>query len=115
MGRDPNEERNHSRSTWRRRSTTGVADWKVVPGDVLINAICAAGMAGGALRFGYSKDGGAYALGVYGDGEPYTEFIAPADDPAQVLLDITEFFQEQRDKKATTGQPSDPAKGKKKG
>lgn len=52
--------------------TTGAADWQEVNADKLINAIACIGRNGGALRFGYSRDGGAYALGVYDGGDVYT-------------------------------------------
>lgn len=47
---------------------------------------------GGALRFGYSRDGGAYAVGIYGDGEPYTEFVRPGEDMDSFLEEVCELF-----------------------
>ena len=80
-----------------RRAGSSAADWGAADGDTLIRAVEAAAIVGGALRFGYSRDGGAYAIGIYGDGEPYTEFIRPAEDINAFLLDITQLFIDIRD------------------
>lgn len=56
------------------------ADWTAVDGRWLAEAIAAVAARGGALRFGYTRDGGAYAVGVYGDGDkPYTDYIKPGE------------------------------------
>jgi hypothetical protein len=49
---------------------------------------------GGALRLGYSRDGGAYAVGVYGDGDPYTLYHPPEDDIDSLLAKIENAFSE---------------------
>jgi hypothetical protein len=49
---------------------------------------------GGALRLGYSRDGGAYAVGVYGDGDPYTLYHPPEDDIDALLAKIENAFSE---------------------
>lgn len=69
-----------------------VADWQNVDTTILVWAICVVALAGGALRFGYTRDGGAYAIGVYGDGEPYTEYIKPGEDVNAVIRAIGEAF-----------------------
>lgn len=77
----PFREQDESRS--RRRKARGKqekADWLTVPGELLQAAIATVANHGGALRFGYTRDGGAYAIGVLGDGEPYTEYLRPSDD-----------------------------------
>ena len=44
-----------------------------------------------AVRFGKSRDGGAYAVGVYGDGQaPYTDFLKPDEDIIQYLRELEE-------------------------
>jgi hypothetical protein len=48
---------------------------------------------GGALRLGYTRDGGAYAVGVYGDGTPFTEYIPPSDDIEVYLKGIIEDYE----------------------
>lgn len=71
----------------------GTADWETVDAEIIRSAIVASSMAGGALRFGYSSDGGAYALGIYGDSDkPYTEFIRPSENVDGILRDLESMF-----------------------
>lgn len=84
------------------RKSTATADWASADASILSRAICAAAITGGALRFGYSRDGGAYAVGIYGDGEPYTEFLKPGEDLDQMLVDIENLFIEIHDEQMST-------------
>lgn len=68
------------------------ADWMEADADVLRRAIAAAGFKGGALRFGYTRDGGAYAIGVYGSGDPFTEYVKPGDDINAYLQTLIDDF-----------------------
>lgn len=63
----------------------------VDPAD-LQYAITAVAQKGGALRFGYTRDGGAYAIGIYGDGDPYTEYVSPQEDMHEHLGGIAADF-----------------------
>lgn len=67
-----------------------VADWISVDPVLLQQAIAAWAAQDGALRFGYSRDGGAFSIGVYGDGDPHTEYFGPNDDIEGYLRDIIE-------------------------
>jgi len=78
-----------------RRETedTNGANWATVDAGVVLATICKVTAAGGALRFGYTLDGGAYALGVYGDGAaPYTEYVRPSEDIERVLSELGAVF-----------------------
>ena len=71
------------------------ADWGTAKPEELKSLIVAAARAGGAVRFGYTADQGAYALGIYGDGDtPYTEYVRPGEDLGEVLRNLTETFFE---------------------
>ena len=102
-----------------RRGQGGTADWAGADAIALRDAICAAAIVGGALRFGYSRDGGAYAIGIYGDGEPYTEFVKPVEDIDITLVYIKELFEELADEIARlaggTESAPQPPQGKRKG
>ena len=76
-----------------RSKTRGIADWAEANPVIVVSAIERASITGGALRFGYSRDGGAYALGIYGDGDPYTEYLKPGDDLDAWLQEVVELFQ----------------------
>ena len=81
------------------------ADWASVDEKSLRNAIAQAASTGGALRFGYSRDGGAYAVGIYGDGAPYTEFLKPSDDIELFLEEVIELFESIKIEQAKAQDP----------
>ena len=70
------------------------ADWSKANSELVHACICAVARKGGALRFGYSSDGGAYAIGVYGDGAPYTDYLKPGEDVDEYLQDMLASYQE---------------------
>lgn len=73
------------------RSTNPV-NWNEVDREIILRVITAATRAGGAVRFGGTRDNGALALGVYGDGDPYTEYFRDGDDCATFIEDLTNVF-----------------------
>lgn len=76
-------------STRRRRGEdVQPADWSTANPLTLQALIANVTGRGGAVRFGYSRDGGAYSLGILGDGDPYTEWIRPTEDLDGVLTEI---------------------------
>jgi hypothetical protein len=64
----------------RRRVIDNVADWGGANEGLLRSVVENVTKGGGAVRFGYSQDGGAYSLGIYGDGEPFTEYLPATAD-----------------------------------
>lgn len=73
-------------------SSNGAADWEVVDGVLLAKAIACVAAMGGALRLGYTRDGGAYAIGIYGDGDPFTEYVPPDGDIEGHLKGLIEDY-----------------------
>lgn len=63
----------------------------VDPG-ILKETLQVVALAGGALRLGFTRDGGAFAIGVYGDGDPYTVYCAPSEDITATLRAIRDGF-----------------------
>lgn len=43
---------------------------------------------GGAVRIRVSRDGGAWAVGIYGFGEPFTEYCGGDEDLAEFLASL---------------------------
>jgi len=77
----PFREQDENRSSRRKqRGHTEPASWLAADAELLRQAIVAVTAAGGAVRFGYTKQGGAFAIGYLGDGEPYTDYVRPTDD-----------------------------------
>jgi len=57
-----------------------VADWGGADPELLRRFIVAATGDDGAIRFGYSRDGGAYSVGVYAGGQSETLYIPCTED-----------------------------------
>lgn len=67
----------------------GGADYSGCDARRVLAAVGAICKAGGAVRFGYTRDGGAYAVGVYGDGDkPYTDYLRPGESLEDYLDDL---------------------------
>lgn len=87
---DHHEDPNPARRNRSKRANKGVVSFALVDGEMLKYACAAVAQRGGALRLGYTRDGGAFAIGVYGDGDPYTEYIDPHQDVNEFLKDLAE-------------------------
>lgn len=93
-----NAKPNIESSAKRRRQQRGnitPADWATVDAELLRRAIAVVGHRGGALRLGYTRDGGSYAVGILGDGDPYTEYVRPSDDMAAYLEGIIDDWTDE--------------------
>jgi len=67
------------------------ANWEDVSADAIRHAVAQVGSLGGALRLGYTRDGGAFAIGVYGvETEPYTDYLRPGDDVEAYLDELSD-------------------------
>lgn len=56
------------------------ADWNGADAEVLKQFTLALIGVAGAVRYGYTRDGANYSVGVYGDGDPYTLYCAGSYD-----------------------------------
>ena len=90
-----------------RGKTEVTADWTRVDADVLRRAIASVARTGGALRFGYSRDGGVYAIGVLGDGDPYTLWERETESVDITLAELAEYFDDMEAPQVS------PSKGRK--
>lgn len=68
-------------------------DYADVPAELIQRVLCAITARGCAVQFGYTRDGGAYAVRIVGDGEPYTEFIKPTEDVPAAFTFLAEDFE----------------------
>jgi len=89
----PNTESNAKRRRQQRGNITP-ADWDTCDAELLRRAIAVVGKRGGALRLGYTRDGGSYAIGILGDGDPYTEYVRPTDDLSSYLEGLISDWQD---------------------
>lgn len=89
-------DRNLDKKPKKRRYSDGAsttADWTTANAELLRDCIAAVTKDGSALRFGYSRDGGAFAIGIYENGEAYTVWCRPSEDIDQKLRSILESFE----------------------
>lgn len=70
----------------------GAVTYGSVDADFLVETIECVAAAGGALRFGKTRDGTGLAIGIYGDGSPYTLYCGPGDSLSEVLSAIRAGF-----------------------
>lgn len=75
------------------KKSKGTADWQLANPELLQRAIAAVGFRGGALRMGYTRDGGAYAIGIYLSNENTTEYVRPEEDIDEYLAGIIEDME----------------------
>jgi len=68
------------------------ADWSEADGELLRKAVAAIAKNDGAVRLGYSRDGGAYSVGIYGDGDPFTEYVPCTEDINTYLRELIEDY-----------------------
>jgi ribonuclease BN (tRNA processing enzyme) len=81
----------------RYRGKVEAADWREATPDKISHAIHSVTQHGFAIRFGYTKDGGAFAIGILGDGEPFTEFVRATEDIDLYLDGITANYADTPD------------------
>jgi len=79
---------------YERRGQTGfVADWAGVDGGLVVRCAAAISRDGGAIRLGYTRDGGAYAIGIYNGDDRKTVYVAPSEPIEEILREIAEFYE----------------------
>lgn len=71
-----------------------IADWETGNATLIKRCVCAAGIAGGAVRFGYTRDGSAYSIGIYVGDDRETFYARPYDDLDSLLTQIAEGLEE---------------------
>lgn len=70
----------------------GNTDWTVANPQLLVKLIDAVTSRGGAVRFGYTRDGGAYALGLYYGGESTSEYCRPSEELDDFIQKWIDFY-----------------------
>lgn len=73
---------------------TSSADWAIASPGLLVKLIDTVTSRGGAVRFGYTRDGGAYALGLYYGGESTSEYCRPSESLDGFLQKWIDFYSE---------------------
>lgn len=81
----------------RERATRPAVEVEQIDPVALLAALASITVDNGALRIGLSRDGGAFAFGIYGDGEPYTEYVGATEDVNEYLRELARHFEVLRD------------------
>lgn len=87
----------------RDRRTNTVCDWNSVQSQLVVEAIRVVSRSGGALRFGLTRDQGAFAVGIYGEDQPYTEYFHSAEDCANFLREIVRDYSDDTESGSKIG------------
>jgi hypothetical protein len=74
-------------------STNDVADWGTITPKVLVDLVQTVARLSGAVRLGYTRDGGAYSVGIYLDDDRETFYCKPSDDLDRFVSELTELLQ----------------------
>jgi len=72
---------------------TGVADWTNASADVVLRLVCVVAAEGGAVRLGYTRDGGAYSIGIYLGENSKTYYCNEKEGIDGKLAELIEHFQ----------------------
>jgi hypothetical protein len=71
----------------------GSANWAEVNPGTIAKLVDVVTSRGGAVRFGYTRDGGAYAVGFYYGDESKTDYCRPSDDVEGFLERWIDFYE----------------------
>jgi len=94
MARNAMEDAARVNRKFKRKHAGGPADYTTMDGARLVKVLDQLTNWGMAVRFGKTKDGGAFALGIYGvDEVPYTEFLSPSEDPLEYLVELQDWAE----------------------
>lgn len=97
MGRDKNERHSQTGKSLfgaKAKPDSGIGfDWGTTDAERLQRLIGLITGRGGAVRFGYSRDGGAGSIGVYYGDSRDTLYIRPSDDLEDTLALIERTFE----------------------
>jgi hypothetical protein len=71
----------------------GVADWAGADPGLIFRLVCNVAAQGGAVRLGYTRDSGAYSVGIYMGGDSKTYYCNEKDGINEQLTDLAEYFE----------------------
>jgi len=74
------------------RKRGGIADWANADPALLLELVCKVGVEGGAVRYGYTRDGGAYSIGLYLGDDSKTYYCNEADGINDQIRELIEHF-----------------------
>jgi len=77
----------------RTRGTGEVADWGGANGALIVRAIGVITKRGWNIQFGYTSDGGSYALRLFDGTEASTDYVRPTEDLDAYLTSLIDDIE----------------------
>lgn len=74
------------------RGNVDSAHWGDCDATLLRDVVQSIAGRGCAVQFGFTRDGGAFAIRIVGDGEPYSEYVRPSEDIDLYLRGLLDDF-----------------------
>jgi len=74
------------------RKGGAVADWTNASPELVLQLVCTVARQGGAVRYGYTRDGGAYSIGIYLGDDSKTYYCNEAEGINEQLEDLRSYF-----------------------
>lgn len=71
----------------------GIADWSNANPAVVLGLVCAVAAREGAVRYGYTRDGGAYSIGIYQGDLSKTYYCNEKDGIDEFLTELKTYFE----------------------
>jgi hypothetical protein len=71
----------------------GVADWANASEHLVFQLVCCVAVEGGAVRYGYTRDGGAYSIGIYLGADSQTYYCNEKEGINEKLAELIEHFK----------------------
>lgn len=71
---------------------SGTADWEGANPLLVLRLVCVVGVDGGAVRYGYTRDGGAYSIGIYLGEKSKTYYCNETDGINELLAELVRYF-----------------------
>jgi len=76
-----------------KRAGRGVADWSNANPENVMGLVCAVAVEGGAVRLGYTRDGGAYSIGLYLGQDSKTYYCNDAEGIDDFVRELKAEFE----------------------
>jgi len=73
--------------------TSGIGDWINADASLIHRLVCVISGIGGAVRFGYTRDGGAYSIGLYLGENSKTYYCNEEQGINDELKELIEWFE----------------------
>lgn len=75
------------------KGSGGTADWMNADPTLMLELVNVIANEGGAVRYGYTRDGGAYSIGIYLGDQSKTYYCNEAEGINETVRELIEYFR----------------------